>query len=231
MSELSIPIALIVGVLLMAILFAVLIYYVSGSSITMMDDYDSWSEPLLAAIFITFCLITLSVIQIQVISGPPRIYVNLTGVVIPVAICLFLVAKKKLKLTQTLISTGIITLLAIMLVRVEGTSIVIRFPFFLLPAIAAACLAIYFIRDRDLISMISLAYFSATMGMFLGGDIFNIWVASLPMESDINLGVYGLIDFVFLSGVMAVGIVIAFVIIQDRLKTHRAGSMEKRFEI
>lgn len=218
----SIPVSLIVGVIFLALIFAAMLYGLSQSSILMTEDNESWSDPLLFALFGTFCLLTLSFFNIEVSAGPPRIFLNLTGAIVPVAVCIYLLLRRKVWLVPALVVTAVVALVGALLVQVRDNSMVIDWPLFLVPAFIAAGLAFILAEKRGMYGMIYLAYFSATIGMLIGGDIFKVMTV-LPPDGDVTLGAEGVMDFVFLSGVVAVALLLIGDYLAEKVRAFRAG--------
>lgn len=205
--ENSIPFIMIVAVFILAVVMAIMLCGLSRISIMELQEYDSWSEPFGYAILITFTLLVLSFFQIQIVDGPIRVFINLTGVVIPVALCFYLVLRSRVRIKQALLSAALVALTVFPLVSIINGAMILNFPLWLLPVACAVACAFYFAKDDSVADRVSLAYFGATMGIFCGGDVVNAAWLTLPSRGEIQLGANGLLDFVFLMGIMAVAVV------------------------
>jgi hypothetical protein len=194
---------------MMAIILMMILYGVSFISIMDFQDYESWTDAFGWAIFITFTLLFVSFFQIHIVQGPPQVTLNVTGVVVPVAASLYLLARRKIRLLPFLGITGLVALVTFPLVHYRAGFLVLDFPFWLVPALVSAALCYLFVSG-SVESRVALAYASGSMGVFIGGDLIKLW--SLPSSggSTIFLGHDGLLDFVFLMGVFAAALVGVF---------------------
>ncbi|HUL38815.1 MAG TPA: DUF1614 domain-containing protein, partial [Methanomassiliicoccales archaeon] len=133
--------------------------------------------------------------------------INLTGVVIPLAVSIYLLIRKKVSVRHAAVAVGLVALVAMPLVVFKGGQVAIDFPWWLLPAGLAAALS-WLLVEGDLEKALPLAYVAGCMGMLLGGDILRLIVEPRDLTV-IYLGANGLLDFVFLGGVIACGILVA----------------------
>ncbi len=83
----------------------------------------------------------------------------------------------------------------------------IQFPVSLIPAGVAAACGYLFTRgtDRDaaIIQGGAIAYVAGSMGMFIGGDLLHLPDLLATGGSSLVLGTGGILDFVFLTGVVS----------------------------
>jgi len=88
---------------------------------------------------------------------------------------------------------------------VAGRPFFLPFPLGLLPSLAAAAAGVAFSRRR-LIPALDIAYVSASVGSLIGLDLVPLLASPLGTAGAITLGSGGILDLVFLSGVLAVAI-------------------------
>jgi uncharacterized membrane protein len=165
------------------------------------------------AILISFgCLIgSLFNIPLTQIGGDYQlasIAVNVGGCLIPFLVSLEVILEKRTDIKRTLIGVAIIMVLTYILAQpVPGKGIVIAF--YLPPLFAAIC-GIFLAKNRR--NAPTVAYISGTMGTLLGADILHLITpntiskltsgcSSPPL---LSIGGAGVIDGIFLTGVMAV---------------------------
>jgi uncharacterized membrane protein len=132
--------------------------------------------------------------------------INLTGVVVPLAVSLYLLIRKRVTLRNAAIAIGMVALVAMPLVVFKDGQVAIDFPWWLLPASLAAALA-WLLVEGDLERALPLAYIAGSVGMLLGGDILRLLVEPRDL-TEVYLGANGLLDFVFLGGIIACGILV-----------------------
>ena len=216
----DVTISLIVAVGILVLFMVLLLYGISLYSVMDLADYDSWSEPIGYAILITFTLLTFSFFQIRIFDGDVRVYLNLTGVVVPVAVSVYLAAKRKLMLSRAIIATVVVAISTFFLVTVRNGTVVIDFPLWFVPAFAAVALSYCLTESKDPLEMAALAYFSGSMGSFLGGDLLKIATTNAQGYREIYFGANGLMDFVFLFGIIAVATLWGASLVFDWLRAH-----------
>ncbi|HTY46879.1 MAG TPA: DUF1614 domain-containing protein [Methanomassiliicoccales archaeon] len=205
----DIPLTLFIAVFMMALILVLVLYGVSFISIMDLQDYESWTDAFGWAIFITFSLLFVSFFQFEIVPGPARVTINLTGVVVPVAVSLYVLLRKRIRVLPFLGLTALVALVTFPLVQYREGFLVLDFPLWLLPALVGAAMIYFFVRG-SWESKLALAYASGSMGVFIGGDLIKLW--SLPSSggSSIFLGYNGLLDFVFLMGVFAAALMGVF---------------------
>jgi len=208
LSDLNLFIIMIVAILVMAIALALMMYGFSFVSVMELWDYESWSESFGYALLITFILVTLSFFEVVLILRSNfRASINLTGVVIPLAVSIYLLIRRKAAVRHAAVAVVLVALVAMPLVVFKGGQVAIDFPWWLLPAGLAAALS-WLLVDGDLDKALPLAYIAGSMGMLLGGDILRLIVEPRDLTV-VYLGANGLLDFVFLGGIIACGILVA----------------------
>jgi hypothetical protein len=207
LSDFNLFVIMVVAILVMAILIALMMYGFSFVSVMELWDYESWTESFGYALLITFILVTLSFFEIVLfLTADFKASINLTGVVVPLAVSLYLLIRKKVKLRDAAIAIGMVALVAMPLVVFKDGQVAIDFPWWLLPAGLAAALA-WLLVDGELEKALPLAYIAGSVGMLLGGDILRLLVEPRDL-TEVYLGANGLLDFVFLGGVIACGILV-----------------------
>jgi uncharacterized membrane protein len=125
------------------------------------------------------------------------IAVNLGGAVIPTALSLYLLFKKKL-FVQAAIGVTIMTLVVHWLATpVKGVGIAMPW---LMPPVMAALTAWLISRENTA----PLAYISGSMGCLLGADILNLHRIAELGSPMVSIGGAGISDGIFLTGIIAV---------------------------
>ncbi len=132
------------------------------------------------------------------------IAVNLGGAVIPILVSAYLILVH-FSLWPEILGGVVLTSLVVHLVarKVEGVGIVT--PAFI-PPIAAALIAILLSTSQPAV----IAYVSGSLGALIGADLTNLKGIGKMGESIASIGGAGTFDGVFLTGVIAVLIVILF---------------------
>jgi hypothetical protein len=217
LGEGTLPIILIVAILLMAVIFALILYGVSYSSIMELWDYESWSEPFGYALLIAVILVGFSLVNIVLVEGATSIALNITGAVVPLSVAFYLLARKRVNWRHAALATSAVAILTFPLVRFDGTSILIDLPQWLLPIIMAVMLSLLLAKG-NIEKALPLAYIAGSVGMLVGGDIVRILILPPNDLSVINLGSNGILDFIFLAGLIADGILLFGLIILPRVK-------------
>jgi hypothetical protein len=208
LSDFNLFVIMVVAILFMAIAIALMMYGFSFVSVMELWDYESWTESFGYALLITFILVTLSFFEIVLfLTSDFKASINLTGVVVPLAASIYLLIRKKVTLRHAAIAIGLVALVAMPLVVFRDGQIAIDFPLWLLPAGLAAALA-WLLVNGQLEKALPLAYIAGSVGMLLGGDILRLLVEPRDL-TEVYLGANGLLDFVFLGGVIACGILVA----------------------
>jgi hypothetical protein len=206
LSDINLYIIMVVAILLMAIIIALMMYGFSRVSIMELWDYESWSESFGYALLITFILVTLSFFQVVLVNGDFKASVNFTGVVIPLAVAVYLLVRRRVTVRHAALAIGIVALVTLPLVVLREGRVIIDFPWWLLPAGAAAATA-WLLVDGQLEKALPLAYIAGSVGMLLGGDILRLLVEPMDL-TEVYLGSEGLLDFVFLGGIIACALLV-----------------------
>jgi hypothetical protein len=227
LSDLNLYIIMVVAILLMAIIIALMMYGFSRVSIMELWDYESWSESFGYALLITFILVTLSFFQVVLVNGDFKASVNFTGVVIPLAVAVYLLVRRRVTVRHAALAIGIVALVTLPLVVLREGRVIIDFPWWLLPAGAAAATA-WLLVDGQLEKALPLAYIAGSVGMLLGGDILRLLLEPMDL-TEVYLGSEGLLDFVFLGGIIACALLVgvyAMVPLLRKLAAHIPGLKE-----
>lgn len=210
MSAVTVFIAsFIAAVLIFIVLPSIVALY---SSSTLMDLWyeDSWVEAFAYGSLAVVSAIFFSFINLVIDAGPPIISINITGGMAPLIISAFIIALRKVRLLNILMLIPLVALISFLLSHVEHGKVLIEFPYWLITSgiagIGSFCLA----ESGDIASAASSAYVSASIGSFLGIDILYLFVLDPLKMNEFIMGAGGFLDYVFLSGVMAVAILCAF---------------------
>jgi len=130
---------------------------------------------------------------------------NIGGAIVPVIVSLHLIWKQRPSIVKTVLGIAIVSAASFMITRVTDLGVVASFPFYLLPSVLAALLALLLCSHRSP-SAPAYAYAVATFGVLIGGDIFHLpEIFSEPFMG--SLGGAGLYDMVYISGLLAISLV------------------------
>jgi len=127
---------------------------------------------------------------------------NIGGAVVPVVLSLHLLWKQQPSLPKTVVGVGMVALATFMVTRVTDLGVVASFPFYLLPSVLAALLALLLCSHRSLAAP-AYGYAVATLGVLVGGDLFHLpEIFSQPFMG--SLGGAGLYDMVYIAGLLTI---------------------------
>ena len=124
------------------------------------------------------------------------IAVNVGGALIPTAVSIVLLLKKKLYLTSALGVMVISTIVLILASPVPGTGIAV--PVFI-PPLASAVTALLISRTHAA----PLAYICGSLGTLIGGDLLNLGRIQSLSTSTASIGGAGMFDGIFITGLFA----------------------------
>jgi len=166
-----------------------------------------------------------------ILHGGSLMALNLGGAVIPTVLSVYLVYKKKVHPAAVGVSVAVVAAVSFYFSDYRPEmGVVSEFPYFLLPALAAVgvALAVYF---KDFKKAVPLAYAGGVLGTLVGADIVRIPLifqsAEVSGEAFMgSIGGAGILDLVYLSGVLAFGIIILFA--PRKLWKERAHGGQKR---
>lgn len=127
---------------------------------------------------------------------------NIGGAVVPIVLSLHLLWKQRPSLPTTAVGVGMVALATFMITRVTDVGVVASFPFYLLPSVLAALLALLFCSHRSTAAP-AYGYAVATLGVLVGGDLFHLpEIFSQPFMG--SLGGAGLYDMVYIAGLLSI---------------------------
>jgi uncharacterized membrane protein len=130
-------------------------------------------------------------------EGRTVIAINVGGALIPVAVCVYLLARWG-RVLKSLIATAVVSVIVYRLSSVvPGVGIAVPT---IVPGVVAAMMA--WLMDRFRAS--SIAYVAGTLGCLLGADIFNLPLIHELRAPVAAIGGAGTFDGVFVSGIIAV---------------------------
>ena len=148
----------------------------------------------------------LSLIEVPVWPRP-TVLVNIGGVVAPLVVCGLIAWRRRPAWLPLAVGSLFVAALALVAGTIAGRPFFLPFPAALLPSGAAAAVGVAFSRRR-LIPALDVAYVAASVGTLVGLDLVPLLAFSSGTTStgSITLGSGGILDLVFLSGVLAVAI-------------------------
>lgn len=137
-----------------------------------------------------------------------RLHVNVGGALVPLLVCLWLFARRRVPVNEALVGVVLVTAITYLITDFDpALGIVAPFPLWLLPSFAAAAVsAIAFWHDRA--HAAGLAYVCGTLGALIGADLLRLpdILAAEPLdENRLSMGGAAVFDMVFLTGILAIG--------------------------
>lgn len=188
-------------VVLMVLIFGVL----SGSSLLDPSDEDSWTEPIFNALIIVGLLAFFSWFNLSLVGASVPVQLNVTGVIVPILVSSYLLVNVRLGWRKYLLVTITIALLGFLLTELHPEGVFIPIVSWMAIVVAAAVLS-YRMVQGDPTKAAALAYVASSLGMLFGGDVLRM--AQYPLyEGPFAIGVGGIMDFVFITGVVAVALI------------------------
>lgn len=138
---------------------------------------------------------------------------SLGGAVIPIAICINFLVKRRVGLAEAFIGMTIVSYITYTVTRAEeGVGIVADVPLAFAPALAAGLYSLSVFWE-DISKAAPLAYVSGVLGTLIGADVFRlgeVLAFEAPEEGFALLSIGGanVFDMVYLTGIVAVGIAV-----------------------
>ncbi len=131
---------------------------------------------------------------------------NVGGAIVPIVLSLHLLRKHDVGLPRVAVGVGLVAAASFMITRVTDVGVVASFPFYLLPSVLAALLALLLVSRRSTAAP-GYAYAVATLGVVIGADFFHLpEIFSEPFMG--SVGGAGLYDMVYIAGLLAVCLVL-----------------------
>lgn len=192
-----------------SLMIIALLFYVDRIFRVSVSDFwetEAIETPITLALGLVILAIILSMINIGIVSSPIPIDMNVTGVLIPLVVSVYIVLSRRVKARSALFSIITVSAITFPLAYVTMNGISIAIFLWLLPVSISALLGYLLGKTKEPMSVASLAYLSASMGMLIGGDLANIPNFISSGGSSLVLGAGGLMDFVFLAGPFSVAI-------------------------
>lgn len=219
MLENALVISLVIAGIAIFAIIALSTGLVSRSSLFDTSEEESWTEPIFYGLAIVAALAFFSWFNLRLTGTPLVLEMNVTGAIVPILVSSYLVVHVRAGWRSYLIATLAVTGLASLLTQmtVEGVHI----PIISWILIVAVCAGLsYVLTHGQLRSALAVAYFSATMGMLFGGDVFQL-AGSSTYYGPFVIGVGGIMDFVFLTGVMSVALIVVSHHLMEFVSSHR----------
>ena len=133
---------------------------------------------------------------------------NVGGALVPIALSVHLIRKHDVGMPRFIVGIGLVAVASFMITRVTDMGVVASFPFYLLPSILAALLALLLVSRRS-VAAPGYAYAIATLGVVIGADFFHFpEIFSEPFMG--SVGGAGLYDMVYIAGLLALCLVLPF---------------------
>ncbi|MEM0449619.1 MAG: DUF1614 domain-containing protein [Methanomassiliicoccales archaeon] len=169
------------------------------------DDSDGWIEPFFNAFIIVSLLGFLSWFNLRLIEEPVSLEMNVTGAFVPVLVSSYLLVHVPVGWNKYSISFIMMAALAYLTTDFNANGVHININHWFLIILACAFIS-YILAGLNLRKSLALSYVSASLGMLFGGDVMHLYEYQESMGTFI-FGFSGLLDFIFLSGILAVAFV------------------------
>jgi len=223
---------------LVVVLFGLVFFALFGWVIAhhLLTDTDrhaetGWNEILGYGIIIVLALLFFQAFEVPLISGPFSIDLNVVGAVVPILVSAFLLIRLALPPRMVLATIMGTAFVMVPTVTVEGGNIMAYFPFWLIPAMVSVLFSLHFLSSLGEERSLGLAYVGGTMGSLIGGDLLNLPTVIDSGVSRIELGGAGILDFVFLTGIVAVVVMWSYIRITDVNGRHVDTNKERESSI
>jgi uncharacterized membrane protein len=177
---------------------------------THFEGVELWEEdspivPLFWGSVIVLFAGVLSLIEVPVWSQP-AVAVNIGGAVAPLVVSGVILWRRRPRALPLVAGAALVAVSALAAGVVVGRTFYLPFPVALLPSVAAAAVAVGFARRR-LVPALDVAYVAASVGTLVGLDLVPLLALSGAAPTGaVTVGSGGILDLVFLSGVLAVAI-------------------------
>lgn len=140
--------------------------------------------------------------------------INFGGAIIPILVSVMLIVKKKPNLGLVLAGTALVAVLTYITTTFDaGIGVYSMFPYYLFPSFLATAMALV-IYQRDVTKGIPFAYATGTLGVLIGADLVRVPMIVVGMEESRvlanaplaagSIGGAGVMDLVFLAGLIAI---------------------------
>ncbi|MCU0861586.1 MAG: DUF1614 domain-containing protein [Methanomassiliicoccales archaeon] len=205
MLDAALVVALVIaGVAIVAIMVMAYRMFFSQSLMDNSED-DPWTEPLFNALAIVAVLAFCSWFNLRLIGAPVSLEMNVTGAIVPIFISAYLLVNVRAGWRRYLLAITAVAALGYLATDMGPQGVYIHVGLWILVVAACATLS-YLLAKGDLRQALALAYVSASLGMLFGGDVLQL-VGYTTYMGVYVIGIGGLMDFVFLSGVVAVALI------------------------
>jgi len=206
----SVTLVILITAVIIALIMLVAVMGVFQLSLVDYTERDDWDEIIFYAILAVIAMIVLSFLNLGIMEEPISINLNVTGVLIPTGIVIFLLVTRRLDHAAALISIGLVAIVGFPLTQVVDGGAYIFFPLWLIPAGVAAACGFFFTRKKEPETVIirggAIAFASGCLGMLIGGDLLHLSEMLESGGTGLVMGAGGILDFTFLTGVVALSI-------------------------
>lgn len=222
-------IVILCGLFFFALFGLVIAHYILVD--TARHDETSWYEILGYGVIIVLALLFFEAFEVPLLSDPLSIDLNIVGGLVPIMVSAFLLLRLGIPARMAFVTILGTAFVMVPAVTVEGGSIMAYFPFWLIPAMVSVLFALHFLPSLGEERSLGLAYVGGTMGSLIGGDLLNLPIVIDSGVRRIELGGAGILDFVFLTGIVAVVVMWSYIRITDAYDRHVGTNKERESSI
>lgn len=210
MMAASVTLVILITAVIIVLIMLAAVMGVFQLSLVDYTERDDWDEIIFYAILAVLAMVALSFLNLGITEEPISISLNVTGVLIPTGIVIFLLITRRLDLAAALISIGLVAIVGFPLTQVVDGGAYIFFPLWLIPAGVAAACGFFFTRNKDSETVAirggAIAFAAGCLGMLVGGDLLHLPEMLNSGGTMLIMGAGGILDFTFLTGVVALSI-------------------------
>jgi uncharacterized membrane protein len=206
MSSVAVILASVIASLMIFITIVLLVAHYTSAGLTDLWVEDSLLETIAYAALVAIAAIFFSFINLKIVDGFPPVSINITGALVPLLISCLIIIFRKIKIVHLIISVSIVTLASYAFTDIRNGQVVIDFPFWLVVSAVAALCAYILAGEKDLLQASAISYAAASLGTFIGLDVLQLASLWGNETREFIFGAGGIIDFVFLAGIIAIAV-------------------------
>ena len=208
MIEPALIIILVIAGMAMVAVMTFSFRFVFRSSLLDVTDDETWTEPLFNGLAIVAVLAFLSWFNLRLTPSPALIELNVTGAIVPIIVSIYLLFSIRAGWARYLAVTSVVATMAFLMTEMSLQGIFISIWAWIFIVVVCVSLSLL-LSPGDVRGAMGIAYVSSSMGMLLGGDVLKFLIAG-DFQGPFIIGAWGLMDFVFLSGVISIALILVY---------------------